>query len=283
MILKNFKSVKHAANMAITELLISGGKELAGKWQATDKFADMKMLVLRNYFLSITNIDWCDSCLAIETGCDIAWCNMHFEERISGNPTNPGEAYKHWPYHKNLDESEFKDDKFSHTYQERFWPKAVEVYTEDVQRHLYLTGKLNINDPDNNIGLRFPLGDLEDVIQQLADNHLTRQAFLPIWFPEDTWAANNSKRVPCTLGYYFYIQGGKLHCNYIIRSCDAYRHFRNDLYLTLKLQKYVAEEIGIEPGNLDFLIFNFHIFENDMYSIQKKENKIRGYEFGKNN
>lgn len=265
MIVKKFRTVKHAANLSISELLSNGKKELAGTWQATDKFADMKMLVLRNYFFSIEEIDWCKHCLAIESGCDKDWCDLHFRERISGNPTNPGEAYKHWPYHKNLDESEFKTEVFSHTYQERFWPKSANVS----------------NPPYLHRGLRFQLGDLNDVIEQLIKNPLTRQAVLPIWFPEDTWAANNNQRVPCTLNYYFYVEDDKLHCNYTIRSCDAYRHFRNDLYLTLLLLNYVSLRIKVEPGKLNFLIFNFHIFENDIYNLKKKENKIRAYGFNK--
>lgn len=266
MVVKNFRTVKHAANLSISELLTNGKKELAGTWQATDKFANMKMLVLRNYFFTINNIDWCKSCLVTETGCDKEWCDMHFNERISGNPTNPGEAYKHWPYHKNLDESEFKGEIFSHTYQERFWPKRAGVPPH--------TGYPLV-------GIRYELGDLNDLIKQLKQNPLTRQAVLPIWFPEDTWAANNKERVPCTLNYYFYIEDDKLHCNYTIRSCDAYRHFRNDLYLTLRLQEYVASHTRIIPGSLNFMIYNFHVFENDIYNLQKKENKIRGYGFNK--
>lgn len=278
MVVKNFRTVKHAANSSISELLINGKKELAGTWQATDKFANMRMLVLRNYFFTINNIDWCKSCLVTETGCDKEWSDMHFNERVSGNPTNPGEAYKHWPYHKNLDESEFKGEKFSHTYQERFWPKHAG--DEPIIRQVQIYPPKYSGYSDHK-GLRFKLGDLNDVIEQLIKNPLTRQAYLPIWFPEDTWAANNKERVPCTLNYYFYVEDDKLHCNYTIRSCDAYRHFRNDLYLTLRLQEYISSHTRIIPGSLNFMIYNFHIFENDIYNLQKKENKIRGYGFNK--
>src|SRR5690606_3284161 len=153
--------------------------------------------------------------LELLTKADIPWAEDHFQERVSGIPSNPGQTYKYWPYHKNLDNSEFKAEVFDHTYQERFWPK-------------HAGGKELHNKIRDNEGIRFGYGDLDDVINQLKDNPLTRQAYLPIFFPEDT-GAKDKQRVPCTLGYYFWIDGDKLYCNYTIRSCDVLRHFRNDV------------------------------------------------------
>lgn len=249
MITKKYKHLKKAVNDTLFVLLCEGIFEDAGTWQATDQFKDMRMKVLRNYHMSIEKVDW-EGDLAVLTGCDKDWCNEHFGERIGGIPTNPGKAYKNWPYHKDLDNSEFKNQKFSHTYQERIWPKG-------------------------NQGIRYPYGDLYDVVRQLKNNDLTRQAYLPIWFPEDTWASNNGERVPCTLGYYYYITNRELHCNYVIRSCDAFRHFRNDVYLTLMLQKYIAELVEVKPGKLNISIYHLHLFENDMYNFRNKEFKIR--------
>jgi thymidylate synthase len=205
--------------------------------------------------------------LANQTSCDLPWAEYHFLERVSGLPTNPGETYKYWPYHKNLDQSEYKDEIFSHTYQERIWPK----YPGNAQFRGFSKAQIEASP---NMGIRFEFGDLKDVINLLKENPLTRQAYLPIWFPEDTWAANNSKRVPCTLGYYFWIEDNKLHCNYIIRSCDLLRHFRNDVYLTARLLKHISQELGKEMGTLTMCIFNLHLFVNDVYAFNKKELKI---------
>lgn len=251
-----FKNVKDAADTPIKYLLGYENIETAGIWQTSKQYEEYKMIVLRNLVMEITGINWEPEKLLEETGCDKEWCIAHFKERISGNPTNPGEAYKDWPYHRNLDNSEFKDEIFSHTYQERFWPKGAGVPP-------YTGYPL--------VGIRYELGDLNDLINQLKQNPKTRQAWLPIWFPEDTWAAANNKRVPCTLGYYFYIESNKLHTNYIIRSCDAYRHYRNDLYFTLSLQQYVANNLQLEPGELNMNIFNFHLFVNDKYNITKRD------------
>lgn len=192
---------------------------------------------------------------------DLPWADDHFDERLDG-PTNPGKTYKYWPYHTDLDnDKRYKDVTFSHTYQERYYPQFANVKG---------------NNPDYiNMGVRFPYGGLDDVVELLTNNKTTRQAYLPIWFPEDTWAANNQERVPCSLGYYFYIEHGLLHCNYTIRSCDLFRHFRNDIYLTARLLQTVAVAIGVPTGSLNMHIYNLHLFRNDLYPFKQKEKKIK--------
>ncbi len=233
--------------------LIHNGKELkSGIWQANEAFKDEIMLVLRNKELVIN----CSDLDLTKIGADLPWAEDHFQERIGGNPTNPGETYKYWPYANFKDgDDPYQDGKlFSHTYQERFWPKHA-------------------GDRPWTHGIRYSLGDLQDVINQLKENPLTRQAYLPIFFPEDTGAVHK-QRVPCTLGYYFWVEEGRLYMNYIIRSCDALRHFRNDVYLTIRLLQYVANKLDLKLGDTFFYIFNFHVFKNDLYALRKKERKI---------
>src|SRR5690606_33375763 len=111
------------------------------------------------------------------------------------------------------------------------------------------------------------VGDLDDVIQLLENNKLTRQAYLPIFHPEDT-GATAGQRVPCTLGYYFWVDpDGKLNMEYTIRSCDAFRHLRNDIYFTCMLLLYVADSTKLKYGDVNFIIHNLHTFENDDYAL----------------
>jgi len=236
-------------------------KEKAGQWQGIDDYKDMDMHVVRNCILELSNIKDKES-LRDLTGADQPWSEMHFLERINGIPSNPGETYKIWPYANLNKENKFKSHQFDHTYMERFWPK----YAGDTA-----------DNPREGVeqGIRFQLGDLSDVIKNLKENNLTRQAYLPIWFPEDTWAANNNKRVPCSLGYHFYISKNKLCINYTIRSCDLFRHFRNDIYLAYRLLQHVAKQIDISAGTLTMIIYNLHLFTNDEYMFNKKEFSIR--------
>lgn len=240
----------------VGDVMNFGEKVKCGIWQANELFSDQEMLVLRrhNLILDIGGLDLKD------IGADVDWAEEHFQERISGNPTNPGESYKRWPYAQFKDDNDpYKDGKkFSHTYQERIWPKLANA--EEKGYYIYE-------------GIRYKVGDLQDVINQLRDNPLTRQAYLPIFFPEDTGAVHK-QRVPCTIGYYFWISGGKLHCDYTIRSCDVLRHFRNDVYLTSRLLQYVADQLQLEYGTLAFNSFNSHVFVNDLYALRKRESGI---------
>lgn len=269
--MKEYREVKNI----LVDLEHKGKISLSGKWQGNDDFHDEKMFVLRN--ITLKHQLSTKEKLRDFSGADQPWSEMHFLERINGIPSNPGDTYKFWPY-ANFDKDNdpyLKGKKFSHTYQERFWPKQANGGVEN-----YLDSKGDWNHK----GIRFEYGDLEDVISTLKNNPLTRQAYLPIWFPEDTWAANNSERVPCTLGYYFWIEEGKLYMNYTIRSCDAFRHFRNDIYLTGRLLLYVAKQLNLQVGEMTMIIYNIHLFINDIYPFRKKEfmiNNLNGKNYGR--
>lgn len=249
-------------------------KRKAGIWQGQESYKDMEMLIKRDVTLKLSIPKWPGDLIHI-TSPDIPWAESHFQERIGGQPINPGETYKIWPY-ANFDKNhEFqKDEKFDHNYMERFWPKLA--------GHAQFDGLGLKNGSEyrksTNQGIRFEFGDYEDVVKQLSDNTLTRQAFLPIFFPEDTGAKNNI-RVPCTLGYLFEIFDGNLDMTYYIRSCDVFRHLRNDIYMAGRLVQHtrnllLINGIEVRTGKLNMKIANLHVFENDLYALKKKESKL---------
>lgn len=242
----------------------------AGIWQGQDEYKDLNMFVLRD---SIITEYIPKDINKLKELCkpDMPWAETHFQERIGGYPLNPGESYKIWPYANFDKNTEFQTEnkRFDHTYMERFWPKKA----GNTYEQIFGDGKAN------NSGLRFELGDYNDVIEQLTNNPLTRQAYLPIFFPEDTGSIGNI-RVPCTLGYLFEIWDGKLDMTYYIRSCDVFRHLRNDIYLAGRLMQHtsrllIMNGLSIKPGKLTMQIANLHLFENDLYPFQQKEKKIK--------
>lgn len=191
------------------------------------------------------------------------WADEHFAERIGGEPLNPGKSYKNWPMYKNNphnDTSRDKDGKFSHTYMERIWPRFA-----------------NRDENACNIGIRHPYGDLNFLIQLLNKEPFTRQAYLPIWFPEDGTAALVGERVPCTLGYHFIRRGHNMHVVYYIRSCDFFRHFRDDIYLTIKLLYFILSNLrdhslpvwgDVTLGTFTMHVTSLHIFSKE-YNLLK--------------
>lgn len=229
---------------------------------------------------------------------NIPWANNHFIERVSTLPLNPGESYKLWPFYGSDTKVRNHDEKFSHTYMERFWPKYAggnlrgssinrveNTHIEAIiEAYAKKTGSLEVYKNAGVIykypmqGIRFNYGDLKDVINLLRDEPTTRQAFLPVWFPEDTGAVHK-QRVPCTLGYLFNINFPEMTIDvtYYMRSCDYFRHFIDDIYLAIKLLYYIKnalhESIRLTEGNLYFHCRSLHIFAIEQTKLKNKLNK----------
>ena len=190
---------------------------------------------------------------------DLPWAEGHFRERIAGQPVNPGAWHDKWPYHLNAEALHQHEGKYDHNYMERFWPTSLMPQ-----------------------GYRFKTGDLQDVIQLLIREPFTRQAYLPVWFPEDTGVAEG-QRVPCTLGYQFMVRHNQLHLSYHLRSCEAYRHFTNDVYMAVRLAQEVANEVtlgwasngvqgapqALSMGHLHMTVGSFHGFVGDLDKLEE--------------
>jgi len=184
---------------------------------------------------------------------NMPWAEEEFMERVGGEAHNPHRAMYTWPWWRGQ-----IDEIMSHTYSERFWPSVVE-------------GKEGTNYFRE--GVRYRYGDLQDVINLLHDHPYTRQATLPIFFPEDTGAAHGG-RIPCTLHYHFMLRNKQLHLWYAIRSCDAVRHFRDDIYMAARLCQWVLAELKVSeaweevvPGMLFFTAYSFHVHRADEHLL----------------
>lgn len=163
---------------------------------------------------------------------NLPWADQHFAERVSGIPYNPPPSHVNWPFAKKENKTFIEGEKFSHTYPERIWGG--------------------------------PGGTLSDVVNLLKKDINTRQAFLPIWFPEDT-GNTNGVRVPCTLGYQFLVREGKMTVIYSIRSCDVFRHLRDDVYMAARLGIWMSDQLGLDrmEGSLIMDIGSLHCFVHE--------------------
>lgn len=240
-----------------------------GEWQSQSTDAKMRELlhVVFQWQMPQTKEE-----LARETGARLPWAEDHFLERVGGEPLNPSPSEAWWPFAAKKEGTNVahksEGEAFSHTYPERMWPKLANGGDDN-----YYDGERH--------GIRFAYGDLRDVVMQLYKSPNTRQAYLPIWFPEDTGAVHG-KRVPCTLGYHFIIRDHVLDISYFMRSTDLLRHFQDDVYLAVRLAQWVAEQIMdyhddeghpseqtyIKMGKLIFHTANMHIFDADVEMIK---------------
>lgn len=207
--------------------------------------------------------------LARDIKPNLPWADDHFEERICGQPLNPGETWKSWPWSNTADDHRDDKGQFNHNYMERYWPKYAGMTTDGKSQGEVI----GINKQHR--GIRYRYGDLDDLIELLKQEPFTRQAYLPIFFPEDTGIANPGRK-PCTLGYHFILRHGHFHCTYYIRSCDFHRHFADDVYMTIRLQLYIMNKIkggkgggrfDIKPGFFIMHITSLHLFVNDLAEL----------------
>lgn len=228
----------------------------AARWQSTDvsEKPEMRMREILNTSFSVSLLGIEDlSYWKEDIRPNLPWADNHFEERVSGVPWNPGEQWKNWPYAHSADRHRKEEGgRFSHTYMERYWPRYVghNFFDDNWKRHgvepLIRERERYLNHKADLRGIRYRYGDLGDVVNHLFNDPLTRQAFLPVWFPEDTGVVHR-ERVPCTLGYHFILRNGFFHSTYYIRSCDFVRHFRDDLYLSLRLHLWVLDQLRYHP------------------------------------
>jgi len=199
---------------------------------------------------------------------NLPWADDHFLERIGGHPLNPGREWANWPWGQSAARFRDKAEQFNHTYPERLWPKYART-TGD--------GILGMRLPPIRKGIAWTYGDLEDLVDLLVAEPHTRQAYIPLFFPEDTGIADGGRK-PCTLGYFFLMREGRLNIHYPLRSCDLIRHWRDDCYLAVRLLLWVLEKCRrkdpgtwseVYPGTYSMWMGSLHIFQNDRHDLQQ--------------
>ena len=251
------------------------------KWQGVDVATRPEMAMHEALFFSFRVNLWTEDLaeLAEDIKPNLPWADNHFAERVSGYPLNPGTEWKNWPYAKSAEKFlDLDGDRFNHNYMERYWPKYAGVYNKPVYTVSDLTvdGKAywQLDDLAPQEGIRHEYGDLAGLVRLLAEEPDTRQGYLTVWFPEDNGDSHQGLK-PCTLGYHFIIRNEMLHCVYYIRSCDYVRHFRDDIYLTVRLQLWIIRALramekfeNLKPGTFAMHITSLHLFRNDYLALK---------------
>lgn len=213
---------------------------------------------------------------------NLPWADDHFAERVGANPLNPGVEWANWPWGASADKSRIDpasvgdpgtERVFDHTYAQRYWPRWAGMFPGGI-----IPDDNATRIPPSHKGIYFYYGDLDDVVDELVADPTTRQAILPMFFPEDT-GLRPGRRKPCSLHYHFMHNGGNgLDISYALRSCDLTHHMRDDIYLTVRLLLWVIDQCRVKdpttwsnvlPGRFIMQIANLHCFRNDFLALQK--------------
>lgn len=268
-------AIKHTQQLFVND---EATKVRTERWQGMDisKRPEMVSYELLNYGLSVPLSGIALNHYRSDIKPNLPWADNHFEERVCGEPINPGVEWANWPWATSADKFRDKGERFNHNYMERYWCKfagKVDDYAGYIHRG---HGGPALFPTDQNVGIRNPYGDMMDMVDLLSKEPHTRQAWIPIFFPEDTGIGDGGRK-PCTLGYQFIMRNQFLNVYYPLRSCDFVRHFRDDIYLTVRLLLWVLEWCKrqnpeawdcVRPGVYDMHCTSLHIFENDRIKLR---------------
>lgn len=278
-------SLARMIERARQQLLSHGITVHTERWQGVNAAnkPEMRTTELLNFFGAV-DLRGQDRLAAYraEVRPNLPWADDHFDERVAGAPFNPGTHYATWPYAGSAEAQLERDGgMYNHNYMERYWPKQagyLGMPTKTARE--WNQGMLGRSWPGSRLGIRHQYGDLQDMVKLLAEEPLTRQAYLPIFFPEDTGKGDGGRK-PCTLGYHFMMRENRLHVFYPMRSCDFVRHFRDDIYLTVRLLLWVIGRCqalnpddwhNVRPGVFSMFTSSLHVFANDWRHVQGDEN-----------
>lgn len=277
-------SIEEAIEATESEMEHYGQRVHTERWQSWDisKRPDAGMVEVLHHSIMAPMVSPYLDYYRNQIQPNLPWADNHFVERISGAPMNPGTEWANWPWSQHANQHR-EVEQFNHNYMERYWPKfagRVKVATTTPDEYQEKIDELVLGDnllDKGRVGLsplkgiRHRYGDLRDLVLLMAFEPTTRQGYLPVWFPEDTGVAHKGRK-PCTIGYHFIMRNNKLDVVYYIRSCDLYRHFRDDIYLTIRLVLWMIRKCrelnapawwDVEPGNFVMHITSLHMFIND--------------------
>ncbi len=94
-------------------------------------------------------------------------------------------------------------------------------------------------------------------VEKLKQVPYTRRAQAVTW---QVWNDTNISDPACLQRLWFRIADGKLHMNIHIRSNDAFKAAFMNMYAFTELQREMARQIGVKPGEYIHIADSFHIY-----------------------
>lgn len=166
----------------------------------------------------------------------------------------------------------FKKDYVEYEWE---WYKSGWPYVTEIKKRAKIWDRMHGGDDrvNSNYGWQWKRNDqLNKCIEQLKNNHDTRQAWISIYDGKEK--DNYQYDTPCTIGIGFRIQDEKLHMTVVMRSNDLVFGYGNDQYCFSKLQEMVANEVGVEIGTYTHFAQDLHIYERHYNMKEKYENNL---------
>lgn len=110
------------------------------------------------------------------------------------------------------------------------------------------------------------IDQIADIIEYLKKDTYRKSAVAQTWVVEDELTRrylNKDKNSPCLILFQPNIQDGVLHFTVYIRSSDAFRAWPLNAFGLRKLQKLIAEGLGVDMGTLTTIGCSTHIYQDN--------------------
>lgn len=123
------------------------------------------------------------------------------------------------------------------------------------------------------------IDQIENIVQELKAHDFTRRAVACTW---DVVKDIKSDKAPCLDLVQCLIQDDKLYLTAFFRSNDMFGAWPMNVYALRKLQKIIAERIGVEMGSITTFSCSAHIYKNNWEKADEilKNHQITARELG---
>ena len=114
----------------------------------------------------------------------------------------------------------------------------------------------------------------DNVLIELQANPNSRRAVMIYNRPtmHQDYKADGMSDFICTYANTFLIRDGKLISHYLMRSNDAVFGYDNDVHWSMRVQKQLAMDLGVEVGELIWTATNLHVYERHFKFIEELMN-----------
>ena len=111
----------------------------------------------------------------------------------------------------------------------------------------------------------------ENVLKELRANPDSRRATMIYNRPSmhQDYNRDGMNDFMCTFANSFFIRDNKLISHFIMRSTDAVFGFNNDVAWAMYVQKKLARDLEILPGDLIWTSANIHVYERHFSALEK--------------
>ncbi|MBG6189258.1 thymidylate synthase [Arthrobacter sp. CAN_A212] len=111
------------------------------------------------------------------------------------------------------------------------------------------------------------IDQIAQVVQDLKDNPDSRRHLVSAWNVSEL---HNMALPPCHAFFQFYVADGKLSCQLYQRSADTFLGVPFNIASYALLTLMVAQQVGLEPGELIWTGGDVHIYDNHVEQVNEQ-------------